>query len=219
MGRVALATSLHEELWQQNQDLAEPCLRHPFVRGLADGSLSTEAFRRYVAQDAFFLQAFARAYAVAAGRSANPETLNAFRELLNAAIQELQLHALYSQKLGIDLAAVRPYRATRAYTDFLLATAWHSGLGETVAAMTPCMRLYSYLGSELAQEVAQTSRQSHPYREWIDSYSGAEFQAAAGRLEQLLDSLATDSPSIREAYRYTMQCELDFFSASLEAEP
>ena len=50
---------LYEILWQQNTHLAEACLHHPFVRGLADGTLYPEAFRRYVAQDAFFLNAFA----------------------------------------------------------------------------------------------------------------------------------------------------------------
>ena len=30
---------LHEILWQQNVRLAEVCLHHPFVRGLADGTL------------------------------------------------------------------------------------------------------------------------------------------------------------------------------------
>src|SRR5262245_59946220 len=60
---------LHEILWQQNVRLAEACLHHHFVPGLADGTLEPEAFRRYVAQDAFFLNAFARAYALAAARS------------------------------------------------------------------------------------------------------------------------------------------------------
>ena len=57
---------LHDSLWQQNTRVAEACLHHPFVRGLADGTLESETFKRYVAQDAFFLNAFARAYALAA---------------------------------------------------------------------------------------------------------------------------------------------------------
>ena len=55
--------ALHSTLWQENQDLAQACLHHPFVAGLGDGSLDQSAFERYVAQDAFFLLAFARAYA------------------------------------------------------------------------------------------------------------------------------------------------------------
>ena len=55
-------------LWQANQDLSEACLQHPFVRGIADGSLPQNSFAYYVAQDAFFLGTFARAYSIAAAR-------------------------------------------------------------------------------------------------------------------------------------------------------
>ena len=51
------------ELWNANADLAQACLANPFVHGIADASLPVECFRAYVAQDAFFLDAFARAYA------------------------------------------------------------------------------------------------------------------------------------------------------------
>jgi thiaminase (transcriptional activator TenA) len=114
---------LYEILWQQNTHLAEACLHHPFVRGLADGTLYPEAFRRYVAQDAFFLNAFARAYALAAARSQDGETLISLCELLNGVLRELQLHAGYAKELKIELARVQPYRQVKAYTDFLLATA------------------------------------------------------------------------------------------------
>ena len=95
---------LYEILWQQNTHLAEACLHHPFVRGLADGTLYPEAFRRYVAQDAFFLNAFARAYALAAARSQDGETLISLCELLNGVLRELQLHAGYAKELKIELA-------------------------------------------------------------------------------------------------------------------
>src|SRR5680860_1118508 len=111
---------LDEILWQQNTHLAEACLHHPFVRGLADGTLYPEAFRRYVAQDAFFLNAFARAYALAAARSQDGETLISLCELLNGVLRELQLHAGYAKELKIKLARVQPYRQVEAYTDFLL---------------------------------------------------------------------------------------------------
>ena len=219
MGGVRAGILLHEALWRENRDLAAACLQHPFVSGLADGTLPLQAFQRYVGQDVFFLQAFARAYALAAARSPDLETLNAFRELLNAVAQELGLHARYSQTLGIDLQTVQPYAATKAYTDFLLATAWQSPLDETIAAMTPCMRLYAFLGRELAQQAPPSSRASHPYRDWIETYSGPDFHSSAARLEGLLDRLGTDRATVREAYRYAMQCELQFFSAPLEAIP
>ena len=55
---------LADRLWSDNSELAQAALAHPFVRGLANGGLPRNAFQFYVAQDAFFLEAFARAYAV-----------------------------------------------------------------------------------------------------------------------------------------------------------
>ena len=203
---------LHDILWQQNVRLAEACLHHPFVRGLADGTLDPETFRRYVAQDAFFLSTFARAYALAAARSQDMATFTHLCELLNGVLRELQLHAAYAKELKIELDRVQPYRAVAAYTDFLLATAWQREPGETIVAMTPCMRLYGYLGTELAKTVGA----GNPYQSWIATYSGPDFQALVTRVESLLDSTADDSSAVRDAYAYAMQCELNFFSAMLE---
>lgn len=200
----------HETLWQQNKPLADACLDHPFVRGLGDGSLDPEAFRRYVAQDAFFLNAFARAYALAAARSQDNETLAAFCELLNGVLSELKLHAAYAKELKIDLGNVHPLPQVKAYTDFLLAIAWGAQPGETIAAMTPCMRLYAYIGQMLAKKEVVPG---NPYQQWIDTYSGAEFQALVTHLESLLDRMVHDTPAAREAYAYAMQCELNFFAA------
>ena len=49
---------LHVTLWEENLTQVKACSVHPFVQGLGDGTLDAEAFRGYVAQDAFFLGAF-----------------------------------------------------------------------------------------------------------------------------------------------------------------
>ena len=203
---------LHDILWQQNAGLADECLHHPFVRGLADGTLDPETFKRYVAHDAFFLNAFARAYAFAAARSQDMATFTHLCELLNGVLRELQLHAGYAKELKIKLDCVQPYPAVALYTDFLLATAGQREPGETLAAMTPCMRLYGYLGTELAQTVGA----GNPYQPWIATYSSPEFQALIARVESLLDSMGQDSRAVRDAYTYAMRCELNFFSAMLD---
>ena len=203
---------LHDILWQQNARVADECLHHPFVRGLADGTLQPETFKRYVAEDAFFLNAFARAYAFAAARSQDMATFTHLCELLNGVLRELQLHAGYPKGLKIKLDCVQPYPAVAVYTDFLLATAGQREPGETLAAMTPCMRLYGYLGTELAQTLGA----GNPYQPWIATYSSPDFQALIARVESLLDSMAQDNRAVRDAYAYAMQCELNFFAAMLD---
>lgn len=56
-----------------------------------------------------------------------------------------------------------------------------------VASMTPCFRLYAYIGSRLA---AQNSGHTHAYSQWIKTYSGEDFQAQAAKMEDLLNLLA-----------------------------
>lgn len=212
-GTDGVGASLHQVLWERCAEEAARCLSHPFVRGLADGSLPEEAFRAYVAQDAFFLRAFLRAYALVTARAPDLETAAALVDLQRATLRELDLHASYARTLDIDLVAVRPYRATSAYCDFLLRTAWQEPPGLTIAALTPCMRLYRYLGTELARGASP----SHRYADWIRAYSGAEFGTHVESTEALLDRMAQDTREVEEAYRYAMRCEHDFFTAPLEA--
>jgi thiaminase/transcriptional activator TenA len=202
---------LHDVLWQSNFDLTRSCLAHPFVQALGNGSLSEDLFRGFVAQDTFFLRAFQKAYALALARSEDAEMTAVFSDLIAGVTEELKVYDAYATELGIDLQSVVPNPACGAYTDFLLRTAWHASLAEIVAAMTPCMRLYAYLGGELVR----TCRPQHPYRRWIEAYSGEEFQGLADRLEVLLDRLGVDWAAVRDGYRYALQCELDFFTAAL----
>ena len=157
--------ALADSLWHRNRVLAEAALEHPFVQGIASGKLTLATFAYYVGQDAAFLDSFCRAYALALAKSPDQDALIAFWELLDAAAEELRLHRGYADRWNVDLhQSADP--ATAAYTNFLLAVAALERVGHIAAAMTPCMRLYAYLGQQLA---AQTKPDS-PYREWVMTY-------------------------------------------------
>lgn len=99
------------------------------------------------------------------------------------------------QEFGLDIAKENALNsATVKYTDFLLATA--SGKVEgvkggklatpfektkvaayTIAAMTPCMKLYAFLGKEF-QALLECNGGTHPYKKWIDNYSAESFQVS-----------------------------------------
>ena len=202
---------LHEVLWKLNSDLVHSCLAHPFVRALGEGTLKADHFRHYLAQDAFFLHAFSQAYGLALARSTDPEIVAWFSELMDGVQEELKLHRVYAVELGIDLERVAPNPACRAYTEFLVNTAQRRSVAETVAALAPCMALYAFLGRELAPKCGP----QHPYRKWIETYSSPEFAQLASRMESVLDRVGADSLEVRSAYRYALECELAFFSASL----
>ncbi len=207
--------SLSSKLWEENADLAQEALEHGFVRGIAGGTLPLASFRHYVAQDAFFLESFARAYALALAHSPDRKGLEEFAELISGVMEELELHAGYAQQWGVDLAKVEPAQATLAYTDFLLSTAALGGAGLTCAAMTPCMKLYAHLGSSLAEEGYTAG---NPYADWIQTYADPEFESLAASLEALLDRYGEDSGELRGAYRRAMSLEIGFFDSSFRNE-
>ena len=201
--------SLSATLWRANADWAAKILAHPFVQGLGDGSLATASFKSYVAQDAYFLDAFARAYAFCLAHGTSRDDLFGFSELIAGVLEELKLHKSYTEKLEVSLDDVTPLPATRAYVDFLLQTARQGQLGETIAAMTPCMRLYAFLGQALAKKDVAPA-----YADWVKTYSDPGFEALAVRLESLLDQHAVDSPVVRANYRRAMELEYGFFDAN-----
>ena len=202
--------TLSQELWAANQDLAQACLEHPFVQGIGDGTLEQVKFAYYVGQDAFFLEAFARAYSIAAAKAPDWLGFTTFHNLASGVLEELRLHNGYASGWGVNLHSVEPGAATRHYTDFLLATAWSGDVGLTAAAMSPCMRLYAFLGEKLAANGIP----NHQYAGWIRTYSSGDFQPLTQQLENLVDNYAVSNSIVHSTYRYAMFCERDFFQAA-----
>ena len=203
-----------DDLFTHSADLAQACVDHPFVQGIATGELPRERFVFYVEQDAWFLTAFARAYAVALAKAPDVATMDRLRTQLDGVFGELELHRGYAQRWGADLAPT-PARATLAYTDFLLRVAWSEPVGHTVAAMVPCMRLYAHLG----QVLAPTASPDSPYHEWVETYADDEFEELAAGIEALLDDLGGDAVTCAAHYRTAMQRELEFFDQAWGGSP
>ncbi|MGG6296627.1 TenA family protein [Leptolyngbya sp. AN02str] len=199
-----------EKLWRANQDVAIACLQHPFVQGIGNGTLAKSKFAYYVGQDAFFLEAFARAYSIAAAKTPDPEGFRVLYELTGGVLQELNLHQSYAAQWSVNLPLVDPGVATRQYTDFLSATAWSQEVGVTVAAMLPCMKLYRFLGVELSKD----GLFDHAYGDWIRTYSSDEFEPLVQQLESLANRYTSLTPLVKETYRYAIECELAFFEGA-----
>ncbi len=205
------ALSLSKALWTRNADRAAEALGHPFVRRLADGTLPRASFANFIAQDAFFLEAFCRAYGFGLAHSPDRVALDTFAELLVGVREELQLHVSYAAEWGIDLSTLQPVPATLAYTDFLLTVAARGDIGLTCAALTPCMRLYAHLGQSLSPPTGDT------YARWVATYAGPDFECLAATIERLVDVYADDTAEVHTVYGRAMQLELAFFDAACQA--
>jgi thiaminase/transcriptional activator TenA len=79
-----------------------------------------------------------------------------------------------------------------------------------MSAMTPCLRLYSWLGKKLLNIISD-----NPYKEWILTYSDESFDNLAKSLENLIDEYDEyyDIDQVNFLYKRAMELELDFFNA------
>lgn len=214
----------------------------PFTVSLAAGDLKVDTFRHYIAQDFHFLKAFARAYESAEECADDDDAKLAISQLRSDVLEELKMHDSFVQEWGADLVKeVSVNSATVKYTDFLLATA--SGKVEgvkapgklatpfertkiaayTLGAMTPCMRLYAFLGKEFLA-LRDNNEESHPYQKWIDNYSSESFQASAVQTEELLDKLSVSLTGeeldvIEKLYHQAMKLEIEFFASQPLDQP
>ena len=201
---------LTQRLWESNYDLASLSLNTKFVQGLKNGDLPKTRFQEYLAQDYFFLESFARAYGLAVSKSKDKKQIRTLSQLLLGVSEELILHESYAKKWDIDFTTNSIAKATKNYTEFLDEVSKNLTLIEIMCAMTPCMRLYSWLGKNLFNMIS-----NNPYREWILTYADESFDNLSTALENLIDEYKQpyDINQINFLYKRAMELEFEFFKA------
>jgi thiaminase/transcriptional activator TenA len=178
-------------------------VEHPMLRELGAGTLDEEPFRYWVRQDYYYLQEYARVFALGATKAPDIERMGRFATLLDGTLNsEMEFHRSYASAFGLtpaELEATKPSPTTRAYTDFLVRTAALGAFGDVVAALLPCMWGFN----ETAERLAARGRPDDDrYARWINMYTGEEFTELTGWCLDLMDEVAADATgSDRERYR------------------
>ncbi|HEX6511752.1 MAG TPA: thiaminase II [Chloroflexota bacterium] len=215
-----------DELWDSVRPVFAAILAHPFVRGLADGSLPEDRFRFYVGQDALYLRGFARSLALAAARSPADTWCELFCEHARGAlVVERALHESFFAEWGLNIVELEnslPAPTNLAYTSYLLRVAYAAPFEELLGALLPCYWIYWEVGKAL-----EAGGSPNPlYRRWIDTYASEEFGGAVRQVLGIANQVVSDLPESRRApirrhFRVTSQYEWLFWDAAwrLEAWP
>ena len=224
-----------DELWQASESTYRAILDHPFLLGLADGTLPRAAFRHFVVQDSHYLRDYARALAVCAAKAPTEADVRAFADdAVGALAAEQEMHAGFLNDLGmddpvlndpvldgagatVDDAEVLP--TTRAYTSYLLATVYGGSFAQGLAAVLPCYWIYARVGEALLR----TSSPDPLYARWIESYGDESFQAVVRRVLKLTDRVGAElSPVERRRavghFATTSRYEWMFWDAAWRGE-
>lgn len=184
-----------DELYAAGRPIWEAQLEHPFVKGIGDGTLDEERFKRWVLQDYLYLKEFARVFAWAVAKAHELASMAWYAAVLNLTLNtEMTLHREYASRFGLtdnDLERAPMWPTTRAYTDFLIRTAADGDMLDLVAALLPCAWGYVFVAQRLSDAEPPSDQR---YADWIAQYSSDEFAEAAAWLRGEMDRLAEGVP-------------------------
>ncbi len=201
-------------LRRQHAALLAACRAHPFVRGIADGTLPAPSFRRWVVQDWLYLLTYADVLDVAAASAPSPEARRRWAGLASLTREvELDLHRAFAARYDLsaaDLDGAAPTEATTGYTRFLRAHAAR-GYGPLVASLVPCGVDYVEIARALSGEVAP------PYAAWVETYADPAFADAVAFMQAELDAAPGDEAELETAYAAGAAHELAFWDAAMRS--
>lgn len=164
--------------------------RHAFVEGLRDGSLPRAAFLTYLRQDYLFLMHFSRAWSLAVVKAGTLAEMQAASATVHALLHfEMALHVGICEAEGIgraELEATEEAPENMAYTRYVLEAGYSGDFLDLLAALAPCVLGYGEIGARLLAEAGDT-----PYRDWIETYGGAEYQGLCRDTGALIDRAVT----------------------------
>ncbi|MEK8127585.1 thiaminase II [Paenibacillus filicis] len=217
------ATTFSAELREAVRDSWEASFRHPFVQGIADGTLPLDSFRHYVLNDAYYLSQFARVQALGAAKAHDLPTVSRMAVHAQSTYEaELSLHEKFSKLLGIteeEREAFEPAPTSYAYSSHMLRAAYSGSLGDIIAAILPCYWLYYEIGEQL-----QHCTPEEPiYREWIAAYGGDWFRVLVEEQINRLNELAAqageaDRARMRQHFILSSRYEYMFWDMAYRKE-
>ncbi|WP_330927147.1 thiaminase II [Candidatus Sororendozoicomonas aggregata] len=217
-------TTLYKQLKDGCVDDWHAYCHHPFVQGLADGTLRQECFRHYLQQDYLFLIHFSRAYALAVVKADNLDDMRAAASSVDGLLNtEMRLHLDYCAQWGLtekDIVNHPEATANMAYTRYVIERGMSGDILDLYTALSPCAVGYAEIGHRLINDPA-TRRTGNPYWQWIETYGGDDFIASAIKQIQTLDKLAKTRftparlESLRDTFREASRLEIGFWAMGL----
>jgi len=182
-----------DRLVEANRAIWAAMAGHPFVLGLAQGTLPAVALQAWVQQDRVFVVEERRVVATLRAHGLPSRLDELLADLDRSLVLEAEAFARTAAEHGVALE-VEPWPVCLGYTCFLRCAA-DDGVLEGLTALYAAER--AYLDTWTA--VAERSPADSAYHAWIQNWSGETFRAFVADLGRDLDELAgTPSPALTQ---------------------
>lgn len=212
-----------DELWSASLPIYQEIFKHPFLKGLTDGTLPEESFRYYIIQDALYLRDFARALAAAASKAPKDSWSILFAQHARDCLEaERSLHESFFKQWGLSEAEIyqTPMAPSNlAYTSYLLRVAQSGSFEELLGALLPCYWIYWEVGRELKAKGSPNPL----YQRWIDTYGSENYGKTVEKVISIMEETAGDlsakrKKSIQEHFFVSSRYEWMFWDAAWRLE-
>lgn len=209
-----------QNAWKEAQTIYADIISMPFIKALADGSLATENFKFYIAQDAQYLEYFGRTLSLIAARANNIDHVLDFINFAEGAIVvEKELHGNYFKELAID-TKIHISPTCHHYVHFLQSTAALAQIETAMAGVLPCFWIYQKVGEHLLKHQNKTN---NPYQLWINTYADESFNLRVQRAINICDEAADactilQQRKMTEAFITACKLEWSFWDSAWKLE-
>ena len=182
-----------ERLLNVAKEIWEAYHEHPFVQGIADGSLDKEKFKYYMIQDYLYLIDYTKVFAIGAAKAKDLSAMKLFAGYTHAILDgEMDIHRAYMARLGIT-----PEEAETAdvaldnlsYTSYMLRVAYEEGQAEVATAILSCAVSYEVIARKIVENHPEAL--DHPfYGEWVSGYAADAYHEENQVLIDLMNRLS-----------------------------
>lgn len=186
---------LSDVLFLNTEDLWVKAADKPFVREMAEGTLSEDRFRNYMLQDYLYLQDYTDILRLTLTHTDDP-SLTGF---LNRIIEETEhetyrVHLPNMRRLGIsddEIVGAGREPVIEEYVRYIRSQLESLGLRAGLTALLQCSWVYAYIGQKTDERYHQKI-QTSPYRSWFEAYACDDYVRANELWISTLDDLCTD---------------------------
>jgi thiaminase/transcriptional activator TenA len=180
------------ELWNQIAPTFDAIVEHPFLRGIADGTLPPERFVYFIHQDSLYLRAYSRGLSYVAAHARNPADTALFTASAAQAVAvEQGAHAELLEGFGADVAVAQDATLSPSASHYVNTVLAHCAAGpfsEAVASVLACFWIYAEVGKVLVEKGSPDPR----YQRWIDVYGDPASAEAVDAVLDVVDRLGAE---------------------------
>ena len=190
--RAIVERSWSREVWKKSARIYDSILELEFLKELAEGSLSNDAFARYIAQDEIYLKNYYNQMYMLADLMDEEQDKNLFLSFAQSGMEgEKALHDMLIEKYGID-TEVEASKVTAGYNAHIREGIATGNPCVALASVLPCMWIYNQVGLHILNH---SKLEGNPYKEWILEYGQEEFTTGVNKVLKMIDGWASKADS------------------------